>query len=1089
MPGLSAALARALRRLPAAVADADLVRAYAAGRDPDAFRALVARHGPLVLGVCRRVLGDVHAADDAFQATFLVLARRAGSVRRPAALAAWLFGVARRIALKARTAQRRRARRETRAVRTNRSAESADELTARELLAALDAELLRLPAGYREPLVLCYWQGLTQDEAARRLGCSPGAVKGRLERGRAQLAERLRRRGFGPAALLLAPIAAAAVPADLLARTAGLAAAPWGRAIPAAVLALAGGPARLVASVAVVGALAGIGLLALAAGAGPTDDPPKPPPAAGPAVDRFGDPLPQYAVARLGTLRYRSDAGIAHPVVLPDGRHVAFAASAAVAVMDLDTGQTVRRITRTVNGRVSTNPITAFAIAPDGGTMAVGVRDFGADGKTVMSFWLGDVTTGTVLREFAGRDRPVRALAFLAGGRHVAALDDKGIVSVWEAKTGAKVRELTAPDRKLVSLAASADGRALAAGGEAQDGTAAVFLWDAATGQLRHTLAGHTADVKAVAFAPEGRTLASGGSATVRLWDVATGRELRQLHGHVRKRGESEHAIESLAFSPDSRAVASASTDGTVRVWSVADGQALDVATLAGLGGLAFRDGRTLLVGSGTTLLRRDVAARSFAAHDGPRWHMGFLAFTADGRTVVTADPDSTVRTWDAADGRLLSVKVWSPLTALTLVSPDGRWVAFTEGESQFTVCVGDVASGRVAHRLPDRGHIPVAVSADGRRLATLREGGPETPEDMSLAVWDAATGGRVNQFRVGWTSMGGVALSPDGRTVFTVGMGQLVGVRAWGVLRRWDVATGRVVWQSDISKDIQVYNLTASAGGRRLAGVCQSGPLRVWDTTNGQECWRGASNDQLSDVAAAFSPDGSWLATASVERGRFVVRLRDARNGAPVADLRGHNRQVIRMAFSPDGRRLASTSTDGTALVWDVEAATGRRVLALTDPARQTQLWADLAGGDGLAAHAIDCLQAAPADAVAMLKAKLRPAVAVPADRVAPLVAGLDAPAFAAREQAQRDLAALGPGAEPAVRAARDAANAEVRRRLDAVLAGWKGDGRRAERAVEVLEYVGTPDARKFLAELAGGDPAARLTRAAKVALARSRP
>src|SRR5829696_6929784 len=151
MPSLPA-LIRRLRRLPAGPQlDGALLRAYAAG-DHDAFRELVVRHGPLVLGVCRRLLNDEHAAEDASQATFLVLARRAGSVRWRGTVAAWLFGTARRIALKARTAAARRARRERHAVRLNGDAEP----SARELFIALDEELDRLPASYREPLVLCY---------------------------------------------------------------------------------------------------------------------------------------------------------------------------------------------------------------------------------------------------------------------------------------------------------------------------------------------------------------------------------------------------------------------------------------------------------------------------------------------------------------------------------------------------------------------------------------------------------------------------------------------------------------------------------------------------------------------------------------------------------------------------------------------------------------------------------------------------------------------------------------------------------------------------------------------------------------------
>jgi RNA polymerase sigma factor (sigma-70 family) len=222
-----------LRRLaapPAADADAVLLDRFVRRRDEAAFAELVAHHGPLVYGACVRVLGDAHAAEDAFQATFLVLARRAGSVGRPASLAGWLYGVARRVALKARAARRRDRCRALPAANDpfDPHPDPLAQLTARDLLAVLEDEVGRLPEGQRLAVALCCLEGLSQEEVARRMGWTPGAVKGRLERGRARLHARLARRGLTLAAALaaaeLARGRAAGWPASLLGATVNAAA-------------------------------------------------------------------------------------------------------------------------------------------------------------------------------------------------------------------------------------------------------------------------------------------------------------------------------------------------------------------------------------------------------------------------------------------------------------------------------------------------------------------------------------------------------------------------------------------------------------------------------------------------------------------------------------------------------------------------------------------------------------------------------------------------------------------------------------------------------------------------------------------------
>ena len=209
--------------------DGDLLDDYVRDRDASAFETLVRRHGPMVLAVCRRVLGCEQDAEDAFQATFLVLVHRADAVRPRDRVGNWLYGVAIRTALKARTGAVTRRVKERAAARTE-STGCTMPTEARDWAAILDEELCRLAEKYREPIVLCDLRGLTRTEAARVLGWPEGSVAGRLARARALLAERLRRRGVTPSvaavtALLAGGHASAGIPHSLLTRTVHLSAA------------------------------------------------------------------------------------------------------------------------------------------------------------------------------------------------------------------------------------------------------------------------------------------------------------------------------------------------------------------------------------------------------------------------------------------------------------------------------------------------------------------------------------------------------------------------------------------------------------------------------------------------------------------------------------------------------------------------------------------------------------------------------------------------------------------------------------------------------------------------------------------------
>jgi RNA polymerase sigma factor (sigma-70 family) len=353
---------RYIRRLSSAPADgppdAELLGRFARQRDEAAFEALVRRHGPTVLGACRRVLRDPHAADDAFQATFLVLAKKAGALERPAALGPWLYGVAVRTALKARAGAARRRAQERKAA-TAEAVGPDDGLVWRELRPLLDEAVARLPEKYRVPFVLHHLEGRTVDDVARRLGCPRGTVAARLARARERLRARLTRRGValsagGLAAALAEGAAAAPVPAALVALTGQAVVAG---AVPAGAAALANGVLRgmLMAKLKVAVVALAVGLAGTAGGvtawqaraAGPVPVPPEG--AAKSATDADGDRLLFLA----GSLHFLVEedyraAGRAFGLLVekyPDSRFAPKAAELAVLARQLTSrGADVRKV-------------------------------------------------------------------------------------------------------------------------------------------------------------------------------------------------------------------------------------------------------------------------------------------------------------------------------------------------------------------------------------------------------------------------------------------------------------------------------------------------------------------------------------------------------------------------------------------------------------------------------------------------------------------------------------------------------------------------------------------------------------------------
>jgi RNA polymerase sigma factor (sigma-70 family) len=1131
-----AAVVRQVRRLairPAAEAlsDQQLLHRYVVHHEEAAFAALVYRHAPLVLGVGRRVLHDWHAAEDVLQATFLLLARKAASIRNRDAVGSWLYGVAYRLAARARqrgAAHAAEISQETEAPRNDPLA----EVTWRELRAVLDEELMRLPEAFQAPLLLCLMQGRTQDEAAAALGWSKGTLRRRFTRGRELLRRRLAARGVslgvGLTASVLAQAASAAALSPALLRpvlntarhTPGGAAGPVSagaaalaeegmRALPAARLHLSalGGLVLLVLA-------AGAGLLTLnwpaarqapqaqAKAAGAVDAPD--PGDAGPPRDLFGDPLPAGALARLGTVRFRQGNFVYGLLLSPDGKTVvSYGGNQAITFWDAATGREVRRFPK--GARVA-------AFTPDGRTL-ISFGDYEA------RFW--DAATGKVLRsKEVGRAGWMSCLAVSPDGKHLAAcgpseqIQGLGQIKVWDLATDRLVHTFTRQGREPTAVAFSPDGKLLAAG---YRNDKAIRFWDLAQGKETRVLTGHSQGVRSLAFSRDGTRLASGGAegdGSLRLWDLATGKQTALLTGIKGRERTSASSgkdgrlsnvrheptlgeVRSLAFSPDGSVLVSGGGEGDpeVRVFDVAAGKQVrqlgDRRNVAD--GLAFaRDGRTLYAGMGGSVRLFEVATgKELGPVGGHGQFVSQVRLSPDGRVAATAGGDRTVRLWDVRSGKELKrLEGHEGGVRCVAFAPDGRLLA--SGGDDRTVRLWEVATGRQVRCL--QGHdgdvYDLAFSPDGRLLASCDYfmGG--------LLLWEVGTGKLQKRLTEGVGLMS-LAFAPDGRTLAA---GEMAMKRSRDKepnarIRFFDVTTGKET-RSLNGHEYWVHGLAYSPDGKVLASAGRDQQVRLWEPGTGKLLGQ-LDGHRWGANCLTFTPDGRTLAVGAFDHPLDLWELasRQIRQR-----LVGHEAAVHSLAFTPDGRTLLSVSMDTTGLVWDVTGlrAGPRRPAAALSPKELQAAWADLADADAKAAHrALWSLVAAGEQAVPWLREHLRPAPLVPARRIAELVAELDNARFPVRDRAARELERLEETAGPALREALAAGpgagkpSEEFRRRVEGLLKKLEepltsAERLRAVRAVEVLEQVATPAARQGLQTLAGGAPAARMTREAQAALRR---
>jgi WD40 repeat protein len=831
--------------------------------------------------------------------------------------------------------------------------------------------------------------------------------------------------------------------------------------------------------------------------------------------DAVGDPLPDGAVLRVGTMRLRHLAGVRQIVPCADGRHLAsLSADNLFSLWDLTTGKEVRRYALPDAPAISDAPLLWERLG-----LQIELRKeidqavnffpglLTADGKTLVvshknNVLLLDPVTGHEQARIPFKEGRSGLLALAPGGKALArfsmAENRENELVVVDVATGQQKHKLRLAGLQPLSLMAfSPDGKRLAAA----DSGNQVALWDLTTGKRVRLYQGHEGVVSALLFAPAGDRLITGATDGVYLWDFASDEETAKF---------PIQDIEScsMAISPDGALLATSGKENSILVWDVATGTTRKelAGNQAAVSCLAFaRNGKALLSGSSDGTLRQwDLLIGKESTpvqHQPPLVPVSYLN---PGVILAHAGQSAKLQYLNAMTGKVLKSFAdpppqdpANPSLGSVLASPNGRLLALTDQESGI-IRLWDVEKNKEWQKLESGGKImQMAFSPDSAYFAALGM-------DRSLRVWSMSTAKEVRHMEAPFSFEERLQLVVRARNFTThAGAEQLLQELVIsrdnrylacagpdGMAYLWEMASGKERSRFALGSKF-VSCLALSPDNRLMASVANDDTIRIWDTMTGKLLY-GFVCQEGEIRALAFSNSGKVLAAGGASGTVFLFDLAQFKEKRRFV---GHRGPIQRLLFAPDETTLLSAARDGTLLFWDVNAPLpAARPRDELDQDRLGALWARLGSEDAADAfQALGMLRAHPAQAVKFLKQQLRPIDSVPEARIGQLVANLDHARFLVRDRASQELVRLDVQVIPALQKALGGKiSVEASRRIHQILEKLEAqDGTsenlRAVRAVELLEHIADADSLALLQTLAGGAAHARLTLSARDALRRA--